>query len=1059
MENELKAPGLSPAQAQRVLRYWLHTVRHEEALSARIKAQPVAQDAPPPNLYDPQKGIGYTRFETSAGLEDFLACREAAVRLPCTAPLHAFLETWLWWQQRLDRTRSQKHKELAVPMWMVGFPVLYFEKKKEIACPIRFETQIHWFDDADKPWQPPTAMARRAGLPVALPASVQLSRSAAGPDEAPYSLDLSLLSRGLGLGEAHISHLIGLLAQATEASAPQLLAQISALLATPQPPDLEDSPAQVGARSAEEGAQIAPVGPAALGEAEWAALFAAGAPLLLNLCDAFAACLPPGVRVFPYALLFEGSNQSSSYYLQQDLVHVLHSPLGQSPYGRQSALWPWLSGHAPQRAAEAPLWAYRRAQGLTAQQRQVAQRFLGSTLTAVQGPPGTGKTELILSLAAHQLVERMLKIAHGPPGALPHELLVVCSTNNRAVDQVVDPLGPEMPERRLPLALRVGSRQVVFNQTCEQLERVCDWLRAQRPEGAEAALHESLQTLRDLHERWAQLSGAERRRVEQTQRLAEARLRLRAVRAELRALDEPAGPPPDEAQVEALRRGLLRLRTWATRLPSEGAVSPHAVLRSWRDLRVWARESVWPAVSVLPLSQREALDRLLEVGASERWDDAAQETCEELLEVAEEIEEALNALLDREARPQQLRAERAALKLRVVDLEAQLAQPAVVFDASAERALMADSYAAALDAREHWAIAHREPLLRQLRAAIHQLRGQPSVQRLFQEESAQRAWLGCLFPVWGCTLLSLGNVFPQRGQTIERLVIDEAGQCHPAYAVSALMRARQVLCIGDVHQLEPVVELSESDEARLRQRYVAELDDAQLAPYRVYSEARRALGQPQSGPRPGGSSAQRLADRAVETRLSLHDHFRCQPEIIALCDQLCDYQLTVHTPRRSFQAQLPLLSQPALFFPVLGAQSGHLGSWKNDAELHWLMQVLARMDDAQIAFEQVAIITPYVGQLDAVRRAIGARRFRGSTRALALGTVHRFQGGERPIVLFSTVVSQLRSLPFIDGQVNLLNVAISRAMDHLLVCGHAPTLSQGLHTRLLVHRLPHVGAG
>ena len=44
-------------------------------------------------------------------------------------------------------------------------------------------------------------------------------------------------------------------------------------------------------------------------------------------------------------------------------------------------------------------------------------------------------------------------------------------------------------------------------------------------------------------------------------------------------------------------------------------------------------------------------------------------------------------------------------------------------------------------------------------------------------------------------------------------VIDEAGQCHPAFAVSALARADRALIIGDVHQLEPVIGLDDSEEA------------------------------------------------------------------------------------------------------------------------------------------------------------------------------------------------------------------------------------------------------
>ena len=51
--------------------------------------------------------------------------------------------------------------------------------------------------------------------------------------------------------------------------------------------------------------------------------------------------------------------------------------------------------------------------------------------------------------------------------------------------------------------------------------------------------------------------------------------------------------------------------------------------------------------------------------------------------------------------------------------------------------------------------------------------------------------------------LTIGN----ESDIISHVVIDEGGQCHSAYAVSALMRARQALVIGDVHQLEPVLHL------------------------------------------------------------------------------------------------------------------------------------------------------------------------------------------------------------------------------------------------------------
>ena len=49
---------------------------------------------------------------------------------------------------------------------------------------------------------------------------------------------------------------------------------------------------------------------------------------------------------------------------------------------------------------------------------------------------------------------------------------------------------------------------------------------------------------------------------------------------------------------------------------------------------------------------------------------------------------------------------------------------------------------------------------------------------------------------------------------------------------------------------------------------------------------------------------------------------------------------------------------------------------------------------------------------------------------VALGTVHRLQGGERSIVLFSSVISHPASLAFLNARPNLLNVAISRERHH-----------------------------
>jgi superfamily I DNA and/or RNA helicase len=283
------------------------------------------------------------------------------------------------------------------------------------------------------------------------------------------------------------------------------------------------------------------------------------------------------------------------------------------------------------------------------------------------------------------------------------------------------------------------------------------------------------------------------------------------------------------------------------------------------------------------------------------------------------------------------------------------------------------------------------------------------------------------------------------------VIIDEAGQCHPAYAVSALLRARSALVIGDTNQLEPVVDMSQEDDRRMCRSARLTLDFKAAHHYRVHEGA--------------GTSAQQLADRAVRERFTLADHFRCQPEIAAIFDALCVYGLVIHTQPASREREVPELNASVIFQAVTGQQAPLAGSWCNPSEVEAVLDWLRRLLRGGIPAADIAVITPFRGQLLALGQALRAARipfeqeyqtsendtpmlFRDGR--IALGTVHRFQGGERSIVLFSTTVTRSSSLRFLDERVNLLNVAVSRARDHLITIGHPPTLQAGRLTRLLL---------
>jgi superfamily I DNA and/or RNA helicase len=254
-----------------------------------------------------------------------------------------------------------------------------------------------------------------------------------------------------------------------------------------------------------------------------------------------------------------------------------------------------------------------------------------------------------------------------------------------------------------------------------------------------------------------------------------------------------------------------------------------------------------------------------------------------------------------------------------------------------------------------------------------------------------------------------------------------------------------------------VVGLSREDERRIQRGLGLQLSPERLGPYQMFDES--------------GNSAQSVADRAVPLRPSLRDHFRCQPAIIALSEAWCGYGLKVRTPARSRSNQAPRLSAAALFQDCSGSQERFAGSWINRAEGEHVVAWLSYLLQHGILPAEIGVITPFRSQSEALVRQLAAARiplwraldeeepdagpdlFGGrelSGNGVSVGTVHRFQGGERSIILFSSTLTRAANLRFVDERVNLLNVAVSRARDHLLVIGHEATLRAGRNTRLLV---------
>ena len=1032
-----------PTLADDVLRYWLAAVRLEETLKVRPKARRTKHASSVPRLDFPAFGQEYFKLplgdEVAALLSGTpagsLAESEREVCRAFDGELAAFFESFLLAQYRQRPDESELSHLLC-------FPVVHMPRG-ELAGLLRCGVRISFSTDGEaNVFRPPSRRERERGAYPQPPNEVRVARAPRSEGAWPFFIDTRLLSYPLGLSSDEIDALFDSLRARDEVTEHDMLSLLTHAL-------------EHGAEYSSVANTERPIDAAPARDKD-------SSGLLSRLSLAMQRRLAQGhtrAEVYPVGIVIDGTQAKTTWHLQRELASLLET---QDPRTRDPAHC--LGAYLTRRrlgADESPQRALFPGPALTAGQRTAAEHFWGSTLTAVQGPPGTGKTTLILHLCAEALVRQVDSLLDNQ--RMGAELLLITSSNNRAVDNVMEPLNATAG---LPLALRVGSRQVCEQTLAGQLRQTGSWLQQATLQPIDAR-NEALERAS------AQFLGL-RKELEQTlapRRAARARMAKRAhLRAALAALPALSAAQAGQTRsadalsedcARALDQTLRKLEkrlTALSELASEkpglaqvSALARHYARTAKRDLPAFEAALAEAGLSIeVPLPP---LATPLKVSAvMESWEEGAELFLERLVPLRERIAQTLLAA------EQKQRAQKLETELSALGPEPDGPPPASGGHDEASRAL----FSAASRVREAWAKVHAAALHEAVGVALSCVEQERSLRPLFRNEPEHAKQLCRLFCVWGSTLLSLGNCLPADDDTVAQLVIDEAGQCHPAHAVSALMRCTSALVIGDVHQLSPVIDLTPDDEARLLRSAGLQTKAEALLPFRTHGDSH--------------VSAQSLADQAVQTRLSLRDHFRCQPEIIAISDALCGYGLQVHTQRAADSGRATLLAHPVSMLDLRGEQERVFGSLQNQLELRETVALLQTLLARGAAPSEIAVITPYRGQLDGLRRSllelgvplefsaelIEARPFArersmenaGPTHAsaggLALGTVHRFQGGERSIVLFSSVITRSGSLGFLNARPNLLNVAISRARDHFVCLGDHSVLLQGPLTRVLV---------
>ncbi|EST37419.1 hypothetical protein N566_13145 [Streptomycetaceae bacterium MP113-05] len=257
--------------------------------------------------------------------------------------------------------------------------------------------------------------------------------------------------------------------------------------------------------------------------------------------------------------------------------------------------------------------------------------------------------------------------------------------------------------------------------------------------------------------------------------------------------------------------------------------------------------------------------------------------------------------------------------------------------------------------------------------------------------------------------------FRDRAALFDLVIVDEASQCSTPDVLPLLFRARRALVIGDPMQLQHITTLQPRQEAEAHREVglrASWLDEHRLE-HRRYSSFHAA------------------AHASGETLL-LDEHFRCHPDIVRISNRHCyGDRLTVLTEPRSLRRLEGV--DAVQWLDVTGpACRGVNGSWMNQEEADRVHLSVERLLKRLPEGSTVGVVTPFRAQADLI-----AQRWQHESR-VRVGTVHTFQGGQQDVILLSLVAGpRMRSsaVGWLCREVNLWNVAITRARSHLIVFG------------------------
>mgnify|MGYP000013210510 CR=1 FL=1 len=260
--------------------------------------------------------------------------------------------------------------------------------------------------------------------------------------------------------------------------------------------------------------------------------------------------------------------------------------------------------------------------------------------------------------------------------------------------------------------------------------------------------------------------------------------------------------------------------------------------------------------------------------------------------------------------------------------------------------------------------------------------------------------------------------------------IDEAAMALPHLAYPVVYWSHYVIAVGDPLQIQPVVSVDNHTLAVYHNEYYKGIEKSRFSPAMttVYHRAAKCeTGNPTD----------------IGEACFIDYHRRCQEPIAKLFAEIAGYKnLVIATPLLSGKDREKLDKMGGkhlLFYDVYGIRGEKRNT--NVAEALAIKSLIKKLQEAGYDCEgEVKIITPYRHQEDLLKRVLCEESL---IPARNIGTIHKFQGSQGEVVIFSPVIFDSSDSPsFINSTPNILNVAVSRAKHLFIVVGSYKKLKE-----------------